>query len=223
MIIESPCDDVELVPVPLHDYVLQGVESWGSLPAIIDGPAGQVLTYGELASSVRKAAAGLAARGVAQGDVLALCSSPRTWPRRQAGTASRPSASIPASPGSACPSGPWPVPRRPGRPRPGCTRGSGRSCGLAAAPSRPSWPGSSPGWPPVTTTGSAAAIFLCMTTSTRSSPAAKVSGIITSSGSLAASLASPLATATVDVKDRIDWVIAQGWSVVGVRRAAYAW
>jgi hypothetical protein len=54
-----------------------------------------------------------------------------------------------------------------------------------------------------------------MTISTRSSSAAKVSGIVTSSGSLAASLTSPLATATVDVKDRIDWVIAQGWSVVG--------
>jgi acyl-CoA synthetase (AMP-forming)/AMP-acid ligase II len=44
------------------------------VPAIIDGPTGRVLTYGELASSVRKAAAGLAARGVAQGDVIALCS-----------------------------------------------------------------------------------------------------------------------------------------------------
>jgi acyl-CoA synthetase (AMP-forming)/AMP-acid ligase II len=74
MIIESPCDDVELVPVPLHDYVLHGAEGRGSRPAIIEGPTGRVLTYGELASSVRKAAAGLAARGVAQGDVLALCS-----------------------------------------------------------------------------------------------------------------------------------------------------
>ena len=74
MIIKSPCDDVELVPVPLHDYVLHGVVGRGSLPAIIDGPTGRVLTYGELASSVRKAAAGLAAHGVAQGDVLALCS-----------------------------------------------------------------------------------------------------------------------------------------------------
>jgi acyl-CoA synthetase (AMP-forming)/AMP-acid ligase II len=74
MIIKSPYDDVELVPVPLHDYVLHGAEGRGSRPAIIDGPTGRVLTYGELASSVRKAAAGLAARGVAQGDVLALCS-----------------------------------------------------------------------------------------------------------------------------------------------------
>ena len=74
MIIKSPSDDVELVPVPLHDYVLHGVACRGSLPAIIDGPTGRVLTYGELASSVRKAAAGLAARGVVQGDVIALCS-----------------------------------------------------------------------------------------------------------------------------------------------------
>jgi acyl-CoA synthetase (AMP-forming)/AMP-acid ligase II len=74
MIIKSPFDDVELVPVPLHDYVLHGVAGRGSVPAIIDGPTGRVLTYSELASSVRKAAAGLAARGVAQGDVIALCS-----------------------------------------------------------------------------------------------------------------------------------------------------
>jgi acyl-CoA synthetase (AMP-forming)/AMP-acid ligase II len=74
MIIESPCDDVELVPVALHDYVLHDAAGRGSRPAIIDGPTGRVLTYGELAGSVRRAAAGLAARGVAQGDVLALCS-----------------------------------------------------------------------------------------------------------------------------------------------------
>ncbi len=74
MIIKSPYDDVELEPVPLHEYVLHGAAGWGSRTAIIDGPTGRVLTYGELAASVRKAAAGLAARGVAQGDVLALCS-----------------------------------------------------------------------------------------------------------------------------------------------------
>lgn len=40
----------------------------------MDGATGRVLTYAQLAGSVRRAAAGLVARGVAQGGVLALCS-----------------------------------------------------------------------------------------------------------------------------------------------------
>ena len=57
------------------------ISSWqvrcrrGGKPAIIDGATGRVLSYAELATSVRRAAAGLTARGVAKGDVLALCSS----------------------------------------------------------------------------------------------------------------------------------------------------
>ena len=46
----------------------------GDRPALIDGPTGRVLTYAELAGSVRRAAAGLVAHGVAQGDMVALCS-----------------------------------------------------------------------------------------------------------------------------------------------------
>src|SRR5439155_9334239 len=41
-------------------------------PALIDGPTGRVLTYGELASSVRRVAAGLAGRGFHRGDVFGL-------------------------------------------------------------------------------------------------------------------------------------------------------
>jgi acyl-CoA synthetase (AMP-forming)/AMP-acid ligase II len=41
----------------------------------VDGATGRVLTYAELGSAVRRAAAGLVARGVAKGDTLALCSS----------------------------------------------------------------------------------------------------------------------------------------------------
>jgi acyl-CoA synthetase (AMP-forming)/AMP-acid ligase II len=74
MIIQSPYDDVELAPVPLHDFVLDGAAGRGGRAAIIDGPTGRVLTYAQLASSVRQAATGLVARGVAPGDVLALCS-----------------------------------------------------------------------------------------------------------------------------------------------------
>ena len=74
MIIQSPYDNVELAPVPLHHFVLAGAAGHGDRVALVDGPTGQVLTYAELADSVRRAAAGLAARGVAHGDTLALCS-----------------------------------------------------------------------------------------------------------------------------------------------------
>jgi acyl-CoA synthetase (AMP-forming)/AMP-acid ligase II len=74
MIIQSPYDDVEIAPVPLHAFVLNDASERGGRAALIDGVTGRVLTYAELADSVRKAAAGLAARGLARGDVLALCS-----------------------------------------------------------------------------------------------------------------------------------------------------
>jgi acyl-CoA synthetase (AMP-forming)/AMP-acid ligase II len=74
MIINSPYDDVELAPVPLHAFVLDGAAGRSDSPAIIDGRTGRALSYAQLASSVRQAAAGLVARGVVQGDVLALCS-----------------------------------------------------------------------------------------------------------------------------------------------------
>jgi acyl-CoA synthetase (AMP-forming)/AMP-acid ligase II len=74
MIIQSPYDDIELAQTSLADFVLAGAARRGGKPAIIDGATGQVLSYAELATSVRRVAAGLAARGVAKGDVLALCS-----------------------------------------------------------------------------------------------------------------------------------------------------
>jgi acyl-CoA synthetase (AMP-forming)/AMP-acid ligase II len=43
-------------------------------PALIDGPSGRTLTYGQLAGGVRRVAAGLAARGFAKGDVFAIYS-----------------------------------------------------------------------------------------------------------------------------------------------------
>jgi acyl-CoA synthetase (AMP-forming)/AMP-acid ligase II len=73
MIIQSPYDGVELAEVPLHDFVLEGAPGRGDRAALIDGPTGRVLTYAELADSVRRAAAGLVARGLARGDMLALC------------------------------------------------------------------------------------------------------------------------------------------------------
>jgi acyl-CoA synthetase (AMP-forming)/AMP-acid ligase II len=74
MIIHSPYDDIELAAVPLHEFVLGPAVGQPDRAALIDGPTGRVLTYAELADSVRRAATGLVARGVARGETLALCS-----------------------------------------------------------------------------------------------------------------------------------------------------
>jgi acyl-CoA synthetase (AMP-forming)/AMP-acid ligase II len=74
MIITSPYDDVELAPVPLHEFVLAEAAGHGDRAALIDGPTGRVLTYAELAGSVRRTAAGLVGHGVTKGDTVALCS-----------------------------------------------------------------------------------------------------------------------------------------------------
>jgi acyl-CoA synthetase (AMP-forming)/AMP-acid ligase II len=73
MIIQSPYDDIEAAETSLAEFVLGCAADRGGQPAIIDGSDGRVVSYGELAVLVRRAAAGLAARGVASGDVLALC------------------------------------------------------------------------------------------------------------------------------------------------------
>jgi acyl-CoA synthetase (AMP-forming)/AMP-acid ligase II len=41
-------------------------------PALVEGPSGRTITYGELATGVRRVAAGFAARGLRRGDVVAL-------------------------------------------------------------------------------------------------------------------------------------------------------
>jgi acyl-CoA synthetase (AMP-forming)/AMP-acid ligase II len=73
MIFRSPFPDVEVPDVTLTAFVLEAAESRGDRPALIDGPTGETLTYAELARQVRSLAAGLAARGIGRGDVVALC------------------------------------------------------------------------------------------------------------------------------------------------------
>jgi len=72
MIFRGPTPDVEIPDVPLADFVLQRALKLSEKPALIDGPTGRVLTYGELAASVRRVAAGLAGRGFHKGDVFGL-------------------------------------------------------------------------------------------------------------------------------------------------------
>ena len=71
-VIRSPYPDVVIPEVPLPDYVLAGAGEYPDRPALIDGPSGRTLTFGQLAAGVRRVAAGLAARGFGKGDVFAI-------------------------------------------------------------------------------------------------------------------------------------------------------
>ncbi len=74
MIYRSRVPELTIPAVSLPAFVLGRLERMGDKPALIDGPSGRTLTYRELARSVRACAAGLAARGLRKGDVLAIYS-----------------------------------------------------------------------------------------------------------------------------------------------------
>jgi acyl-CoA synthetase (AMP-forming)/AMP-acid ligase II len=73
-IVLSPHPDVTIPDLPLHEFVLAGAMGRADQAALIDGPSGRTLTYGQLVGGVRRVAAGLAARGFAKGDVFAIYS-----------------------------------------------------------------------------------------------------------------------------------------------------
>ena len=74
MIIRSHSADVTVPRVSITEYVLRHAERLGDKPALIDGPSGRVLTYRQLADAVRRAATGLAQRGLRKGDVVGIYS-----------------------------------------------------------------------------------------------------------------------------------------------------
>ena len=71
MVIRSAFPDVEIPDVPLTEFVLAHAGGLGDKPALVDGTTGRTVTYGQLAESVRTAAAALAARGFGKGDTFA--------------------------------------------------------------------------------------------------------------------------------------------------------
>ncbi len=71
MIYRNPYPDVAIPDVPLTQFVLRHAERLADKPALIDGPSGRVLTYGQLADGVRRVAAGLERRGFRKEDVFA--------------------------------------------------------------------------------------------------------------------------------------------------------
>ena len=74
MIIKSVSPHVTIPDLPVGDYVLRHADRLRDKPAIIDGPTGRTLTYGQLAESIRRVATGLARRGFVKGDVFAIYS-----------------------------------------------------------------------------------------------------------------------------------------------------
>jgi acyl-CoA synthetase (AMP-forming)/AMP-acid ligase II len=74
MTIKSSSRDVRIPDVPITEYVLRHVDRLGDKPALIDAPTGRTLSYRQLSDSIRRVAAGLAARGFKKGDVFAIYS-----------------------------------------------------------------------------------------------------------------------------------------------------
>jgi acyl-CoA synthetase (AMP-forming)/AMP-acid ligase II len=72
MIFRSPLPDVSIPEISLAEFVFYGAGSRADKPAIIDGATGRAVTYGELAHTVERVAAGLSSRGFQKGDVFAI-------------------------------------------------------------------------------------------------------------------------------------------------------
>jgi acyl-CoA synthetase (AMP-forming)/AMP-acid ligase II len=58
--------------VSLSEFLMANFVALGDRPAVIDGPSGRALTYGQLESDARRMAVGLVGRGMKKGDVFAV-------------------------------------------------------------------------------------------------------------------------------------------------------
>jgi acyl-CoA synthetase (AMP-forming)/AMP-acid ligase II len=74
MVYTSPHPDIDIPDVSLPSFILGRAEERADRPALIDGPSGRTLTYGELRQATAACAGGLAARGLEKGDVFAIYS-----------------------------------------------------------------------------------------------------------------------------------------------------
>ncbi len=70
----SPDPDVVIPEVPFTQFLFQHATERADKPALIDGPTGRTLTYGQLVGAIRLVAASLAQRGFQKGDVFAIYS-----------------------------------------------------------------------------------------------------------------------------------------------------
>jgi len=74
MIFRGPYDDVTIPEVSLTDFILKSNPELKGKRALIDGPTGRSLTYGQLEDAVRRTAASLAEKGFKKGDVFGIFS-----------------------------------------------------------------------------------------------------------------------------------------------------
>src|ERR1700749_4095670 len=74
MIFRSPAPDVEIPDVSLASFVLGNASRFGDRPALVGGPSGRGMAYGQLDEDGRPAASGFARRGLKKGDVVAILS-----------------------------------------------------------------------------------------------------------------------------------------------------
>jgi len=74
MIFRAPEPPLDLPEVPLTTFLFERASAQPDKAAFIDGPSGRVLTFGEWATRVRRAAVALSQRGFGKGDVFAIYS-----------------------------------------------------------------------------------------------------------------------------------------------------
>src|ERR1700691_2954974 len=74
MIHRAPEPPIAIPEVALTPFLLESAAARADKAAFIDGPSGRTLTYRAWAAAVRQVAAGLAQRGLRQGDRFAIYS-----------------------------------------------------------------------------------------------------------------------------------------------------
>lgn len=74
MIFRSPYAEIQIPEVPLTQLILESAGRFPDKPALVEGPTGRTITYGELALKIERAASSLHARGFRKGDCLAIFS-----------------------------------------------------------------------------------------------------------------------------------------------------
>lgn len=74
MIVKSPHAQATIPEIPLTPFLLERFKGFDEKPALIDGPSGRTLTYGQLAGAIRLVAASLHQRGFGKGEVFAIYS-----------------------------------------------------------------------------------------------------------------------------------------------------
>lgn len=74
MIFRGPYPNVDIPEVSLTDFIFKSTGEFKDKPALIDGPTGRGLSYGEFEDAVRRTAASLARKGFRKGDVFGIFS-----------------------------------------------------------------------------------------------------------------------------------------------------